>query len=167
MKNLIIIISLLITGCGTASKAYRVMDPRDVDKRSLADSNPRYTSKYRIPFVKASGVDQSYSWWSGYIDSLYGEYASCVRKKFKKDPQLEKLRTIKIIILKDSKFECRYHGGRCSGEYDSGLGVIFVARKDFGKEGFVPLLKHEWSHANGILKSDHSNHEYVKRCTRY
>lgn len=156
-----------MAGCGTASKAYRVMDPRDINKRTLSDLEPSYTSKYRLPYVKTSGVDQSNEWWSDYIDNQFSEYASCVKKKFRKDPDLKKLRDIKVVIVKDSKFECKYHGGRCSGEYDSSLGVIIVARKDFDKEGFLPLLKHEWSHANGILKSDHSNHEYVKRCTRY
>lgn len=167
MYRAILIICLLLSGCGTATKAYRVMEPRDIDKRSLADLDARYSSKYRIPFVKTEGVDQSYSWWSGYIDTQYEEYARCVKQKLRKDPDLGKLREIKIVIVQDSKFECKYHGGRCSGEYDSELGVIIVARKDLGKSGFVPLLKHEWSHVNGILKSDHSNHEHVKQCTRY
>lgn len=167
MVRIILAISLLLGGCGTASKAYRVIEPREIDKESLARLQPVYTKKYGLPFVITEGVDQSLSWWSAYIDTLYTEYEDCVKRKLKKDPGLNRLKGIKIIVVNDSKFDCKYHGGRCSGEYDSGLGVIIVARKDIGKSGFVPLLKHEWSHANGILRSDHSNHDHVKRCTRY
>ena len=167
MKKLVLITCLILCGCGTAAKVYRVADPRDVNRDSLTEMQPRYTSRYRIPYVKSDGVDQSYEWWSGYIDNQMTEYAACVRNKFGKDPQINKLKNIKIIIVKDSKFECKYHNGRCSGEYDAERNIILVARKDFGKEGFIPLLKHEWSHANGILKSDHSNLDYVQKCTRY
>ena len=32
----ILITSLFMAGCGTASKAYRVVDPRDIDKQKLS-----------------------------------------------------------------------------------------------------------------------------------
>lgn len=164
---LLIALLILLAGCGTASKAYRVMDPKDINKDNLSKASAEYSPKYRIPFVKTKGVDQSIAWWGKQIDKQYAEYASCVKQKFKKDANLKKLRTIKIIVVADSKFECKYHKGRCSGEYDPGKKIILVSRKDFNKSGFVPLLKHEWSHANGILQSNHSNHSYVKKCTKY
>lgn len=158
---------LFLASCGTASKAYRVVDPRDINKDKLSKTSVRYTPKYKIPYSKTKGVDQTVEWWGNQIDKQYEEYSNCVRKKLNKDANLKKLRTVKVIVVRDSKFECKYHYGRCSGEYDSELNMIVVARKDFEKEGFVPLLKHEWCHANGILMSKHRNHEQVKKCTKY
>ena len=162
-----LILMILLAGCGTASKAYRVMDPKDVNKDKLSKMPARYTPKYKIPFAKAKGVDQSMGWWASQIDKQLTEYATCVKHKFKKDANINKLKTIKVVVVTDSKFECKYHKGRCSGEYDPSKKLILVSRKDFQKSGFVPLLKHEWSHVNGILKTDHSNHGYVKKCTKY
>lgn len=171
MRNLTYIIiylaSVALAGCGTATKAYRVVDPYELNKQKLSETKTLYTPEYKLPYAKTRGVDYSNEKWGEMIDDQYKEYAYCVKTKFKKDPNLKKLQSINIIIVKDSKFDCKYHNGRCSGEYDSSLKTIFVSRKDLNKKGLVPLLKHEWSHANGILKSDHSNLNKVKQCTRY
>lgn len=165
----VLLLVLSATGCGTAGKVYRVFDPRDVNKQELAQTPPTAISqKYKFKIVLAYGVDQSKMWWGNYIDQEWEEYTSAMQKYYPDfNVKFSKLQSIKIIVVEDSKFECKYHKGRCSGEYDSSLKAIFVARKDFDKDGFVPLLKHEWSHANGLLKSNHSNHSEVKRVTRY
>ena len=171
MKNLIFIpillISVLLAGCGTASKAYRVMDPRDINKQSLSKTKAYYSPKYKIPYAKTKSVDHSEEFWGQVIDEKWAAYSKCVKTKLKKDPKVNKIRKVKVVILKDSKFECKYHGGRCSGEYDASLNTIFVSKKDFDKKTRLPLLKHEWSHVNGIMKSGHANHKQIKVCTRY
>ena len=112
-------------------------------------------------------MDYSNQQWGEFIDEQYEEYSYCTKVILKKDPKLKKLQKVKIIIVKDSKFKCDYHSRRCSGEYDTSLNTIFVSRKDFGKGGLVPLLKHEWSHVNGILESNHTNLNKIKVRTRY
>ncbi len=163
----LIIISILLGSCGTASKAYRVVDPRDINKQSLSKSKAYYSPKYKIPYAKTKGVEHSDEFWGEVIDDKWEAYAGCVKKELKKDPKLSKIKKVKVVILKDSKFECKYHSGRCSGEYDASLSTIFVSKKDFDKKTRLPLLKHEWSHVNGVMKSGHSNHREIKVCTRY
>jgi len=171
MKNTIyislFIISLFAAGCGTATKAYRVMDPRDVNKESLSKTKTYNSPKYKIPYAKTKGVEHSEEFWGEVIDEKWEAYSKCVNTKLKKDPDLKKIKKIKVVILKDSKFECKYHSGRCSGEYDASLRTIFVSKKDFDKKTRLPLLKHEWSHVNGIMKSGHANHKQIKVCTKY
>jgi len=171
MKNTIyislFIISLFAAGCGTATKAYRVMDPRDVNKESLSKTKTYNSPKYKIPYAQTKGVDHSEEFWGEVIDEKWEAYSKCVNTKLKKDPDLNKIKKIKVVILKDSKFECKYHSGRCSGEYDASLSTIFVSKKDFDKKTRLPLLKHEWSHVNGIMESGHANHKQIKVCTRY
>ena len=159
--------SVIMAGCGTAAKAYRVVDPQKLNKEQLSKSAVLYSPEYKIPYAKTKGVDYSNRKWGEIIDKQYSEYSSCLEKKLKKDPGLKKIQKVKIIIVKDSKFECKYHKGRCSGEYDASLQTIFVSRKDIKKQGLVPSLKHEWSHVNGILKSNHSNLNKITVCTRY
>ena len=171
LKDLIYIViyitAVTLAGCGTATKAYRVVDPYELNKRKLSQTQPLYTPEYKLPYSKTEGVDYSNEKWGEIIDNQYKEYSNCLKTRIQKNPELSKLQTVKIIIVKDSKFDCKYHGGRCSGEYDSSLETIFVSRKDVGKKGLVPLLKHEWSHANGILEPDHSNYDRVKKCIKY
>ena len=163
----LLIACIYLSGCGTTTKAYRVVDPYKLNKEQLSGITPHYSQKYKIPYAKTKGVDHSERRWGEIIDEQYAQYSRCVKSKLKEDPELEKLQGVKIIIVKDSKFKCEYHSGRCSGEYDSNLGTIFVSRKDFEKKGLAPLLKHEWSHVNGILSADHSNLGEVKKCTKY
>lgn len=171
MRNLhylvLFIASVTISGCGTAAKAYRVVDPYKLNKQQLSKTAPFYSTKYELSYAKTKGVDHSNRRWGEIIDEQYEEYSYCVKTKLKKDPQLERLQKVKIVIVKDSKFECKYHGGRCSGEYDHSLQTIFVSRKDFDKKGLVPLLKHEWSHVNGVMEPMHANHDKIKKCTKY
>ena len=166
-KIILVLLGVYLIGCGTTAKIYRVVDPREIDKEQLSELQPKYTPRYEFKYVRNEGVDQSHDWWGDYIDNRYEEYSSCVKKKFKKDPQFKLLQDVKIIIIRDSKFNCKYHYGRCSGEYDKSLNIILVARKDFEKEGCVPLLKHEWSHVNNLISTDHGNLEVVKKCTKY
>jgi len=163
----LLILSLFTAGCGTATKAYRVVDPRDINKQNLSKTKAYYTPKYIIPYAKTKGVDHSEEFWGQVIDEKWAAYSSCVKSKLKKDPRLNKIKKVKVVILKDSKFECKYHSGRCSGEYDASLNKIFVSKKDFDKKTRLPLLKHEWSHVNGVMKSGHANHKEIKVCTRY
>jgi len=72
-----------------------------------------------------------------------------------------------LIAVVDDTFECKYHGGKCNGEFDPGAGLIIVSFKAFNRKGVLPLLKHEWAHAYGFLRSDHENLKSVKKCTRY
>ena len=67
----------------------------------------------------------------------------------------------------DGTFECRYHGGKCNGEFDPDAGLIIVSYKAFNRKGTLPLLKHEWAHAYGIMEPDHGNLKKVQMCTRY
>jgi len=164
---LLLVTSLIAAGCATATKAYRVVDPHHIHKENLSKTKPLYSPRYKLPYAKTKGVDYSNQQWGEFIDEQYEEYSYCTKVILKKDPKLKKLQKVKIIIVKDSKFKCDYHSGRCSGEYDTSLNTIFVSRKDFDKGGLVPLLKHEWSHVNGILESKHANHNKIKVCTRY
>ncbi|MGI9534778.1 MAG: hypothetical protein ACR2NW_07490, partial [Thermodesulfobacteriota bacterium] len=133
--TLLLIASVIMTGCATATQAYRVMDPHHIHRENLSTAKPFYSPKYKLPYAKTDGVDYSNKQWGEMIDVQYGEYSSCVKTKLKEDPQLKELQQVKIIIVKDSKFKCKYHGGRCSGEYDPSLQTIFVSRKDFDKKG--------------------------------
>ena len=75
MKNSIsipiLLISIFLAGCGTASKAYRVMDPRDINKQSLSKSKAYYSPKYKIPYAKTKGVDHSSEFWGVVIDEKW------------------------------------------------------------------------------------------------
>jgi hypothetical protein len=171
MKNnfyiLLLLTSIFAAGCGTATKAYRVVDPRDINKQSLSKTKTYYSTKHKIPYAKTKGVDHPEAFWGQVIDEKWEAYSKCVKIKLKNNPDLNKIKKVKVVILEDSKFECKYHSGRCSGEYDASLKTIFVSKKDFDKKTRLPLLKHEWSHANGILESGHANHNQIKVCTRY
>lgn len=171
MKELLLIIlaAIFLSSCGTATKAYRLVNPHDINRKELSEMPPDVVSrKHGFKLVVRDYGGMSKNWWSSYIDNLYDEYAACMREELGMDPRKDILNDVKIVVTEDGNFRCDYHGGLCNGEYDARLNTIFVARKAFGRtDMFIPLLRHEWSHANGTLRTDHANLDELIVCTKY
>jgi hypothetical protein len=96
------------------------------------------------------------------VDSKFSEFSRCLKIK----DNGAKVKPYLITVL-DGTFNCKYHGGRCNGEYAPDNSLIIITYKAFNREGILPLLKREWAHAYGFLKSDDSNLDEIRRCTNY
>ena len=98
----LLVISIIAAGCGTATKAYRVVDPRDINKQILSKSKAYYSPEFKIPYAKSEGVNHPEEFWGGVIDEKWESYSKCVKTKLKKNPDLKKIRKVKVVILKDN-----------------------------------------------------------------
>lgn len=169
-------VMVAIVSCGTLDKVRTIPFPNDIDKMELLGLEVHKTPVYDLPYSidRENGVDQPLEFWGEILDDRWQEFSDCIKRELGFYPSLEIVQSIRIIVVPQGKFECDYHKGRCSGEYDTSLNAIYVSRKDFNKDGFVPMLSHEWGHAlsrpNGeqIYKSDHSNKtDAVRTCVPY
>ena len=152
----------IITSCANVGRVSSVIDPKDVEKEDLKKLASVNTPlhEFRVTIVKSLS-DKSGKIVKG-VDSQFIEFSRCMNIKDKG----AKART-NLISVVNGTFECKYHGGRCNGEYDSRNELIIVTYKAFNREGTLPLLKHEWAHAYGFLKPDDSNLNELERCTKY
>ena len=154
----ILVLVLFLFSCGTAGKLFTILDPNPIDKEELiATAEFKTTTINGIQYDFTEDVDQDEEFWSNQIDGQLQEYLECMQDLGKfNEIDLNRILNTKIIIVRDGKFECPFHFNRCSGEYDAGLGAVFVSRKiEFS--GFLPLLKHEWGHVGRTLDSEHKN----------
>lgn len=158
----ILSLALITASCANMGRITQIMKPEELSKESLKnmpyESTPAYGFRVGItPSVPAESevildnVDRQFSEFSacfGITDGgkLAGEYP---------------------VAVVNGTFACEHHGGRCNGQYDPGISLVIVSYKAFKRKGILPLLKHEWAHAYGILNNDHSNLKTVQECTRY
>lgn len=161
-----IVLSFLIlslyAACANVGRVADVIDPQKVAKPELSSLPVITTPKYifRVSIVESLIDKRKYI--IAEVDDQFSEFEECAKVS---DGGKEARHN--LISVVDGTFECEYHGGRCNGEYDSARNLIIVSYKAFNREGLLPLLKHEWAHAYGILRPNHANLKEVKRCTTY
>lgn len=99
------------------------------------------------------------------IDRQASEYLACMGSR----TSINKIRGA-IVYIVDTVFECEFHR-TCAGELcrtKCDPDIIIVSYQALGKEGILPLLKHEWSHLDNNYAEDHSNlTAQLKKCIRY
>jgi hypothetical protein len=139
-----------------------VIDPKDVEKEDLKKLTSVNTPLHKLRVTTVKSLSDKNGKIVKEVDSQFIEFSRCMNIK----DEGAKART-NLISVVNGTFECKYHGGRCNGEYDSRNELIIVTYKAFNREGTLPLLKHEWAHAYGFLESDDSNLDELKRCTKY
>jgi len=165
MKKVALVFFLIfsmIISCSDAERISRVINPQDVDKEDLKSLPHRTTrvNKFEVSIVK--GLSHKRKKIIGEVDSQFSEFSRCMNIK----DNGTRVRPYLISVV-EGTFECRYNGGRCNGEYDSGNNLIIVSYEAFGREGILPLLKHEWAHAYRFLEAGDSNLDEVIQCTKY
>jgi hypothetical protein len=158
------LILLLFTAasCANVSRFGEIMNPEELSKDELlklpADKTPEYGFRVGIVNNLRGETDEILD----NVDAQFSEFSQCFRIK----DRGEEARRYTIAVV-NGTFRCEYHHGRCNGEYDSEYGLIVVSYKAFNRRGVLPVLKHEWAHAYGILRDDHKNLKEVKWCTGY
>lgn len=165
MKNLPILLVLCVSltaSCANMGRSTQVLDPEEVSKENLKDMPYDLTPEYGFKVSASKKVSASRNKILNNVDRQYSAFSECFEIKDNGREAREYL-----IAVVDGTFECKYHGGKCNGEYDPGAGLIIVSYKAFNRKGILPLLKHEWAHAYGILGSGHENLKTVKNCIRY
>lgn len=166
MKIQLILIALIFLpfmySCANTGRITEVINPKDINKEKLEDLPHTYTPKYKFRVATISKFKSKMKEFVNDIDKKFEEYSKCEKIKDKGF----RARKYKITVV-DGTFECEFHKGRCNGEIDPDNKLIIVSYKAFNREGKLPLLKHEWAHAYGILQNDHSNLDKVKKCTKY
>ncbi len=161
-KVLILLVIPLLSSCANVLGASTVISPRNVDKDNLKSLQEVTTPIYALRVNFISTLSNKKEEIVNDVDSKFSEFSKCMNIK----DNGVKVRSYLISVL-DGAFNCKYHGGRCNGEYDADKSLIIVTYKAFNREGILPLLKHEWAHAYGFLKSDDSNLDEIQRCTNY
>lgn len=152
----------IITSCANVGRVSSVIDPKDVEKEDLKKLTSVNTPLHKLRVTTVKSLSDKRGKITKEVDSQFTEFSRCMNIKDKG----AKART-NLISVVNGTFECKYHGGRCNGEYDSRNELIIVTYKAFNREGTLPLLKHEWAHAYGFLEPDDSNLNELKRCTKY
>ncbi|MER3446709.1 MAG: hypothetical protein C4291_07640 [Candidatus Dadabacteria bacterium] len=161
-KMFILLIIPALISCANVLGVSTVISPRRVDKGDLKGFEESITPAYGFRVGISPQLSDKREKIISNVDTQFREFSGCMGitdNGVKVKPYL--------ISVIDGTFECRYHGGRCNGEYDAENKLIIVTYRAFNREGILPLLKHEWSHAYGFLKSDDSNLDEIKQCTRY
>lgn len=165
MRKVILVFLLflpIITSCANVGRVSTVIDPKRVEKEDLKSIPHLTTPTYKFKVSSVKSLSEKTGKIISEVDEQFTEFSRCMDIRDKG----AKARS-NIISVVNSTFECKYHGGRCNGEYDSRNELIIVTYRAFNREGTLPLLKHEWAHAYGFLKSDDSNLDKFKRCTKY
>lgn len=145
-----------------------MIKPRDINRKELSTRQPNLiTDRHNFKIILKDWGTYNLTTWSNIIDDKYSSYSKCLKEKLNTQSKIEKLQSIKIIVLPPGHFKCNDHNGRCNGYYDPSLQAIFVSINGLHRNGIAPLLKHEWGHADGIVPPDHSNSDYWKKCTKY
>ncbi len=163
IKKLILFLSLpILTSCANVLAVSTLISPNKVDKESLKNLPEVITPRYHLRVSLIPPLSKKTTKIVTIVDNKFSEFSRCMEIT----DDGEKVRQYLVGVV-DGTFDCKYHRGKCNGEYDPNSSLIIVAYKAFNREGTLPLLKHEWAHAYGFLKPDDSNLEEVKRCTKY
>ncbi len=160
-KTLILLIPALIS-CANVRSVSTVISPQRVDKGGLKKLEESITPAYGFRISISPHLSDKKEKIISNVDTQFMEFSRCMGIT---DNGM-RARAYLISVV-DGTFECKYHGGRCNGEYDMDNNLIIVTYRAFNREGILPLLKHEWSHAYGFLKGDDSNLDEIRQCTRY
>jgi hypothetical protein len=161
-KILILLIIPALSSCANVRGVSTVISPRKVDKEGLKNLQGVITPIYALRVSISSPLLDKKEKIINDVDNQFREFSRCMNitdNGAKARPYL--------ISVVDGTFNCKYHGGRCNGEYDTSNNLVIVTYKAFNRDGILPLLKHEWAHAYGFLKNDHSNLDEIRQCTRY
>lgn len=158
----IVLILLATASCANVGRFGQVMNPEELSKDELKklpyETTPEYGLKVGIGGTVPGERDEILK----NVDEQFAEFSGC----FNIRDRGEGAREYKIAVV-NGTFECEYHHGRCNGECDSDYRLIIVSYKAFNRRGVLPVLKHEWAHAYGILRNDHKNLKEVRECTKY
>lgn len=167
-KSLYILLILLIAcvslavSCANFGRWTQVFAPEEVTKSNLSGMAYELTPEYEFKVNVSKEVFANDREIRSSIDAQFKELSQCYGIK---DNGWEARKY--MIAVVDGTFKCEYHRGKCNGEFDPDVGLIIVSYRAFNRKGILPLLKHEWAHAYGILNSDHGNLKTVKECTTY
>ncbi len=161
-KMLILVIIPALISCANVRGASTIISPRKVDKGNLKSLEESITSACGFRVSVSPPLSDKKEKIKNNVDTQFREFSECMGIT----DNGARVRPYLISVV-DGTFECKYHGGRCNGEYDADDNLLIVTYRAFNRKGILPLLKHEWSHVYGFLKSDDSNLDEIKRCTRY
>jgi hypothetical protein len=161
-RMLVLLIIPALISCANVRGTSTLISPRKVDKGDLKSLKESITPAYGFRISVSPPLSDKKEKIIDNVDIQFREFSGCMGIT----DNGARVRPYLISVV-DGTFECKYHGGRCNGEYDADNNLVIVAYRAFKREGILPLLKHEWSHAYGFLKSDDSNLNEIKRCTRY
>gem|GEM_PF-1477667 len=161
-KILILLIIPALISCANVRGASTVISPRKIDREGLKSLKESITPAYGFRVSVVPPLSDEKGKIITNVDTQFREFSKCMGIT----DNGARVRPYLISVV-GGTFECKYHGGRCNGEYDADNNLIIVTYRSFNREGILPLLKHEWSHAYGFLKSDDSNLDEIRRCTRY
>jgi hypothetical protein len=140
----------------------QVLNPEGQSKDDLQKMPYETTLKYGFRVSAARDVAAQEDLLIQNVDEQFTEFSAC----FNITDRGKKVREYLIAVV-NGTFECKYHNGRCNGEYDEDYRLLIVTYKAFNRRGILPLLKHEWAHIYGILRNDHWNLKDVQICTKY
>ncbi len=162
-RALLILVLLPVLGaCANVGQVKRMVDPNKLNKTKLKSLPTQTTPMYRFHVSTTKNLEGKQTRVVKEVDKQFASFEQCMHIQ---DRGAEGRRN--RIVVVDGMFECKYHRGRCNGEFDPEYALIIVTYKAFNKDGILPDLKHEWAHAYNILAADHSNLKEVKKCTKY
>ncbi len=155
-------LALITVSCANMGRITQIMNPEELSKDNLKNLPYETTPEYGFKVGIARNVPSDRTTILENIDEQFTEFSGCfdIRDGGQKAGEY-------LIAVVNGTFKCEYHRGKCNGEYDPENSLVIVSYKAFNRKGILPVLKHEWAHAYGILESDHENLKTVQECTRY
>lgn len=138
------------------------MKPEIFSKDEFINQSSLVTEKYHFKVITVESLSDKKQELSIQVDELFTEFSSCMNVT----DNCDRFRQFTIAIV-SSTFTCNYHYGMYNGEYDPKNNLILVSYNAFKRDGTLPLLRHEWAHAYGILNAEHSSLGSVIHCVNY
>lgn len=154
--------SLMVSSCANMGHFKYIMKPEVVTKNDFTGQSYEVSQEYKFKVATVEELSDKKSEIAVQVDVLFAEYSSCMNVEDNGDA----VRKFLIAVV-NSTFTCNYHYGICNGEYDPQNNLIIVSYKAFKRRGTLPLLQHEWAHAYGALRADHSNLDSIIECIKY
>lgn len=153
---------LITVSCANIGRITQIMHPEELNKENLRNMSYESTPEYGFRVGIAGNLAADRIAILDNVDQQFYQFSSC----FNITDGGEKAGRYPIAVV-NGTFACEDHGGRCNGQYDPGNSLVIVSYKAFSRKGILPLLKHEWAHAYGILENGHRNLKTVRKCTGY
>lgn len=157
-----ICLALITASCANIGRINQIMSPEELSKENLKNMPYERTPEYGFRVGITGNLATERIEILDNVDQQFSEFSTC----FDIGDGGEKAGKYLIAVV-NGTFACEDHGGRCNGQYDPGKSLVIVSYKAFSRKGILPLLKHEWAHAYGILENGHKNLKTVRKCTRY
>jgi hypothetical protein len=130
-----------VSACANMRRYNQMLSLEALSKDDLRDMPYKTTPEYGFRVNVERDVPGQENLTLQNVDEQFSQFSAC----FAITDRGKEAREYLIAVV-NGTFECKYHDGRCDGEYDADYRLLIVVNKAFKRRGVLPLLKHEMAH---------------------